>query len=49
MVRLTVRPDRALDVYRGRKTTIQYLALRQGLIPRYRAIISDNKVRPSIR
>ena len=25
MVRLTDRPDMTLDVYRGRKTTIQYL------------------------
>ena len=32
VVRLTDRPDMTLDVYRGRKTTIQQ---QQDLLPRY--------------
>ena len=38
VVRLTDRPDMTLDVYRGRKTTIQYVR-----------IIWDGRVRPWCR
>ena len=31
VVRLTDRPDMTLDVYRGRKTTIQYTTINQGI------------------
>ena len=32
VVRLTDRPDMTLDVYRGRKTTIQYVKVKFGYI-----------------
>ena len=39
MVRLTERPDMTLDVYRGRKTTIQQQQQQRGInLPRYSVI-----------
>ena len=32
MVRLTDRPDMTLDVYRGRKTTVQYNTIQSSVI-----------------
>ena len=32
MVRITDRPDMTLDVYRGRKTTIQYILVQRGAV-----------------
>ena len=42
MVRLTDRPDMTLDVYRGRKTTMQHASVLQILYD-YMCVYLDNK------
>ena len=44
MVRLTDRPDMTLDVYRGRKTTIQHTTTSSAEHFRYTIVTRFNKV-----